>query len=107
MTYKYGVTYKLDDPSKNGIGASATLDGTIIYPEICQRVKTGSLTEKYDSGSRVPYAFNGAEWVGYESVKSIKEKGNFIYNNFLGGAGIQALDADDYSNKCGDGNSYS
>ena len=99
----YGYAFTLEDSTKNGLGAPATGLGTMKYYEICERVKSGSLEFNYDSTSRSTYAYNDIEWVGYEDVRSAKEKSNFIRARILGGAMIKALDFDDYSNKCGDG----
>lgn len=99
----YGYGFALKDPTKNGIGAPATAVGPIKYYDICPRVKAGLLANKYESASRVSYAFNENEWIGYEDLRSVKEKSNFIRNSLLGGAMIRTLDTDDYNNKCGDG----
>ena len=47
----------------------------------------------------MPYAYKGTEWVGFDNVKSIKLKTEYIIDNNLGGAMIWALDTDDFDGK--------
>ena len=101
----HGNKFKLTDPSKTNIGAPATFAGSMKYNEICKKIKDGSLKNVYDITSKATYAYGGSDWIGYEDLKSLKEKANYISNYALGGAMIQTIDADDYSNGCGGGNS--
>lgn len=100
----HGNAFKLIDSSAFKIGAPAIFAGTMKYNEICKRVKDGSLKNVYDITPKATYAYGGSDWVGYEDVRSLKEKANYIVNNIMGGAMIQTIDMDDYSNGCGDGN---
>lgn len=99
----YGNAFTLEDANKHVIGSPASAAGSMRYQEICQRVKSGSLSYKYESTPKVPYAYNEKEWVGYEDVKSVKEKATYIKNKFLGGAMIKSIDTEDYDNRCGEG----
>lgn len=94
----------MDDPAVRGLGAPAKFSGSLEYYEICQKVKKGALTHWYERAQRSCYGYKDTEWISYEDAPSVKEKGIFINANFLGGAMIQAMDYDDYSNICGDGN---
>lgn len=100
----YGITFKLIDPSQNGVGAPAVGDGSMTFPEICSALSTGELEYRYDDDQKVPYAFGGSKWVGFEDVKSVTEKANYIRNLDLGGAMFWAIDSDDSYNFCGQGN---
>jgi GH18 family chitinase len=99
----YGNAYTLSSASNNGVGAPAVGAGSLKYFEICQRTKSGSLTYRWDDAQKVPYAFNGNFWIGYDDLRSIIEKSNYVKNNNLGGGMFWALDDDDYNDVCGGG----
>jgi len=50
-----------------------------------------------------PYAYKGTQWVGYDTIKSVKVKADYIINNNLGGAMFWDLATDDFNNRCGHG----
>lgn len=99
----YGNSFRLADANKNGVGSAAAGTGSQKYNQICPRVNSGSLNYRWDEAQKVPYAFSGTEWIGYDDVRSVTEKANYINNMNLGGAMIWSLDSDDYSNACGSG----
>ena len=99
----YGVAFRLHDPNRNGVGAPASDGGALRYNDICQRINSGSLTYRWEEAQRVPYAFAGVEWVGYDNVRSITEKSNYINQHNLGGGMFWAVDQDDHQNSCGQG----
>lgn len=97
----YGNVFRLANPSNNGVGAAASGDGSWKFNQICPRTNSGSLTYRWDDAQKVPYAFSGTQWVGYDDVRSVTEKANYIKNMNLGGAMFWDLDSDDFSNSCG------
>lgn len=97
----YGVGFQLTNPSENGIGAPATGGEAAKFSNICLRLNSKDLNYRWDDEQKAPYAFSGAEWTGFDDVKSVTEKGNYIKNLGLGGAMFWAIDSDDYSNGCG------
>jgi len=99
----FGNVFTLDDPTKTGVGAPAKFSGSAKYYEICQKVIKKALVHWYEREQRSCYACKDTEWVSYEDYYSVEEKGIYIKNNLLGGAMIQTMDYDDYSNLCGDG----
>lgn len=99
----YGNAFTLQNPNVNGVGAPASGAGSLKYFEICQRTRSGSLNYRWDDAQKVPYAFSGTQWVGYDDVRSVTEKANYIKNNNLGGSMFWAVDNDDYNNLCGGG----
>lgn len=99
----YGNAFRLSNPNSNGVGAPASGAGSLTYYEICSRTRSGSLTYRWDDAQKVPYAFSATEWVGYDDLRSVTEKANYINNNNLGGAMFWAVDDDDYNNVCGGG----
>ena len=81
----YGRHFRLTT-SNNGVGAPT--DGTsghTTYKDICARIRSNELREKWDSNQKVPYAFSGNFWVGYDNEKSVTEKANYINKLDLGG----------------------
>ena len=100
----YGNAFSLSDQNQNGVGAPATGAGSWKFSKICQKINDGSLKYVWDDDQKVPYAFAGSDWVGYDDVKSVTEKAKYINDNNFGGAMIWDLDSDDYSNACGLGN---
>jgi chitinase len=100
----YGNAFNLADSNNNGVGAAVTSGaGNMDYRDICQKTRSGALTYRWDDTQKVPYAFSGSYWVGYDDVKSVTEKANYIKSNNLGGGMFWALDNDDFDNVCGDG----
>lgn len=100
----YGNAFRLANANFNGVGAPASGAGSWKFNQICPRTKSGSLNYRWDNDQRVPYAFAGTEWVGYDDVRSVTEKSNYINNLGLGGAMIWAVDDDDFNGVCGLGN---
>lgn len=99
----YGNAFTLKDQNNNKVGAPASGAGSMTYYQICSALKSKSLTEVWDDAQKVPYAFRGTQWVGYDNVRSVNEKALYIKNNKLGGAMFWAVDDDDYNNVCGGG----
>ncbi|XP_027976052.1 chitotriosidase-1 isoform X2 [Eumetopias jubatus] len=46
---------------------------------------------------KVPYAFQGNQWVGFDDVESFKTKASYLKQKGLGGAMVWALDMDDFA----------
>jgi chitinase len=100
----YGIAFTLKDPNNNGVSALTTSgDGHQGYHEICQKVHSGALNYRWEDQQRVPYAFSGTYWIGYDDVRSVTEKAHYINNHGYGGGMFWALDNDDFMNRCGDG----
>lgn len=99
----YGISFRLLNSNINGVGAPASGGGALNYNEICPRIKSGFYNSRWDDDQKVPYAFRDSKWIGYENVRSVTEKANYINSQKLGGAMFWSLDADDHSNACGSG----
>jgi len=109
----YGKSFRLSNPAGNKILGSGTIasggpgaagqftgeGGLLAYYEICDQ-KAG-FSVNWDSEGKVPYAFKNDQWVGYEDVKSIKEKVEFIKQKGYKGAMTWAIDMDDFRGTCG------
>ncbi|XP_023211517.1 acidic mammalian chitinase-like isoform X2 [Centruroides sculpturatus] len=78
-------TWTLDDSSDTSVGAKATKPGNkgsytlhpgiLSYYETCKLLMQDGWTIKYDPEAKVPYAYRGDQWIGYDDVKSVSEKG--------------------------------
>jgi len=109
----YGRSFRLSNPSQNGLGAPAKGAGTagpqtreagfLSYYEVCNKIKSG-WTSTFNSVIQSPYAYQGDQWVGYDNVKSIGIKSQYIKDTGLAGGMIWALDLDDFKGlHCGQG----
>ncbi|XP_078054042.1 acidic mammalian chitinase-like [Mustelus asterias] len=107
----YGHTFRLST-SQHGVGAPSggpgpagkytRATGTLSYYEICLFLKTGNAA--WDAPQMVPYAYNSHEWIGYDNVKSVAAKADFVVKNNFGGAMVWTIAMDDFSGAfCGEG----
>ncbi|PSN37589.1 hypothetical protein C0J52_14524 [Blattella germanica] len=70
--------------------------GMLGFNEICEN----NWTEKWDDQQQVPYACKGNQLVGYDSIKSIKIKSQYVLDKGLGGAMVWSVETDDFTGKC-------
>uniref|UniRef100_A0A2K5KY86 Acidic mammalian chitinase n=1 Tax=Cercocebus atys TaxID=9531 RepID=A0A2K5KY86_CERAT len=95
-----------NNPSNDGIGAPTSgagpagpytrESGTWAYYEICTFLKNGA-TQEWDGPQKVPYAYQGNVWVGYDNVNSFNIKTQWLKSNQFGGAMVWAIDLDDFT----------
>jgi chitinase len=100
----YGKRFRLNNANYNGVGAPACGDGELKFSQICPRTNSGNLYNRWDNDQKTPYCYSGTEWIGYDDVRSVTEKCNYIKNNGYGGAMLWNLDSDDCNGNCGYGN---
>ncbi|XP_023229882.1 acidic mammalian chitinase-like [Centruroides sculpturatus] len=103
-------TWTLDDSSDTSVGAKATKPGNkgsytlhpgiLSYYETCKLLMQDGWTIKYDPEAKVPYAYRGDQWIGYDDVKSVSEKVKYVKNSGLAGLGLNSLDHDDFRDLC-------
>ncbi|XP_066559336.1 acidic mammalian chitinase [Amia ocellicauda] len=107
----YGRTFRLTSPD-TGVGAPASgaasagpytrEAGFWAYYEICTFLP--GATMKWIDDQKVPYAYKGNEWVGFDVKKSYDTKVQWLKDNKFGGAFVWALDLDDFAGQfCGEG----
>ncbi|XP_027717541.1 acidic mammalian chitinase-like isoform X1 [Vombatus ursinus] len=102
----YGHTFTLSNPSQHGIGVPASGPGPagtytreagfLTYYEICLFLKDGAI-EVWDDYGKVPYAYKGSDWVGYDNPKSFQIKADWLKKNNFGGAMVWTIDLDDFT----------
>ncbi|XP_021173859.2 acidic mammalian chitinase [Fundulus heteroclitus] len=108
----YGRTFHISSAS-TGVGAPASGPasagpytrerGILSYYEICTFLD-GASTHWIDE-QKVPYAFKGNEWVGFDNRQSYEIKAQYVKDNNYGGAFVWSLDLDDFAGHfCGQGN---
>ncbi|XP_004459101.1 chitotriosidase-1 [Dasypus novemcinctus] len=100
----YGRTFTLASSSDTGVGAPATGPGSpgpftregglLAYYEVCSW-KGASKHRIKDQ--KVPYAFQGNQWVGFDDVESFQAKISYLKQKRLGGAMVWTLDLDDFT----------
>ncbi|XP_063445346.1 chitotriosidase-1-like [Mytilus trossulus] len=107
----FGRSFRLSSSSNNGFGAATSGGGSpgkytrgkgfLSYYEIC----SSGWTTVWNDEHKVPYAYSGDQWVGYDNVRSVTIKAQYIKEKGLGGAMFWALDLDDFTgNACQEGN---
>ncbi|CAK9814906.1 Acidic mammalian chitinase [Anthophora quadrimaculata] len=107
----YGITFTLKDASNHGLHAKTTGPGkagpytaeagSIGYNELCVDLKKSGWHVVRDEQEKVPYAYNGKQWISYDDAQSVREKAKFIKSLGLGGAMVWSIDTDDFRGNCG------
>lgn len=62
----------------------------------------GGWTEVWDDEQKVPYAYKGNQWVGYDTPYSAQLKVEFAKNNNLAGVMVWSVETDDFLGICGE-----
>lgn len=96
----------MNAPSYGGgeAGKYTRANGFLSFYEICDKTTRNSWTVVRDPQKRIgPYAYSGNQWVSYDDVENIHEKGKYMRQMNLGGGMIWALDLDDFRGTCGCG----
>ncbi|XP_050074571.1 chitinase-3-like protein 1 [Anopheles maculipalpis] len=104
----YGRTFKLSNPSVDGVGAPTSGVGTpgpytqeagsLGYNEICESSWPRKL---FDSVQIAAYASGNGQWVSYDSVDVVNQKCNVIAKYGLGGGMVWSIEQDDFRGVCG------
>ena len=71
--------------------------------QICLNLKNGWTEVKGSSCTVGPYAYKGNQWVGYDSLESVKYKMDYIKKKGLGGGMVWDVTMDDFKGACGQG----
>ncbi|KAF2880906.1 hypothetical protein ILUMI_25264 [Ignelater luminosus] len=107
----YGRSFTLDNAANNGINAPASQPGLpgpytrqagmLGYNEICEMQMGAPWTVVWNDPQKVPYAYQGNQWVGYDNPLSVALKVNYAKEKRLGGAMIWSIETDDFRGICG------
>jgi len=73
---------------------------TIGYNEVCSEAASPLSTRVFDRVSKVPYLYNGNQWITYDDRESVLIKSQWIVDNGFGGSMTFALNYDDFRAKC-------
>ncbi|XP_051004163.1 chitotriosidase-1 [Acomys russatus] len=98
----YGRSFTLASSSDSRVGAPATEAGTpgpyikekgvLAYFEVCSWKGVHRIKDQ-----KVPYAFQGNQWVGFDDMESFRAKVSYLKQKGLGGAMVWTLDLDDFT----------
>uniref|UniRef100_A0A7M4EY12 Acidic mammalian chitinase n=1 Tax=Crocodylus porosus TaxID=8502 RepID=A0A7M4EY12_CROPO len=99
----YGRTVKLSS-SATSVGAPASGAGSAgpytreagfwAYYEICTFLQSASVC--WINDQKVPYAYKGNAWAGFDNVCSYKHKVKYLKEKKFGGAMVWTIDLDDF-----------
>ncbi|KAM0040892.1 putative chitinase [Helianthus debilis subsp. tardiflorus] len=86
----FGRTWKLKDPSVNGIGAPAAGigpgdGGSMRYSEVQQFNAQNNAKVVYDTQTVSYYSYSGTTWIGYDDVNSVQRKVQYAKSLNIGG----------------------
>jgi chitinase len=101
----YGRRFVLESTEETGIGQPAKPHSipTEAYRKICKNILSGDYKYFWDNEQKTPYIVGGNDWMGFDDIRSVTEKANYIVKNGLGGALFWSLEQDDHQNLCGQG----
>ncbi|KAK7111280.1 chitinase-3-like protein 2 [Littorina saxatilis] len=106
-----GTRFKLNSTDLTGVGAPVIKSDTprqsdiwqlpdrYAYPEICRLLQSTHTKYVFDEEQQVPYIVLDDEWVGYEDVKSLTGKVDWMMKKGVAGAMFWALDMDDFTGR--------
>lgn len=75
--------------------------GSLAYFEICDRIKSKTLTVVTDKECQCSYAYGGDFWVSFDDAASVTQKAAWIARNGYNGVLIWELGMDDWKGDCG------
>ncbi|XP_015585084.1 acidic mammalian chitinase isoform X2 [Cephus cinctus] len=108
----YGRTFTLANPENNTPGSTANGPGIagpytreagfIGYNELCEKNLTEKWTTVWFEEQKVPYAYYGNQWIGYDNEQSISIKSKYIIARELAGVMFWSAETDDFRAICHD-----
>ncbi|GFT33597.1 chitotriosidase-1 [Trichonephila clavipes] len=107
----YGRSFVLKDPEKNGLGVPVNgkgmageftrEQGFLGYHEMCSKLqKEKGWAVTVEKHVQAPYAVKERQWIGYDDIKSISGKVDYLVKMKLGGAMVWSLETDDFKARC-------
>ncbi|XP_065077176.1 acidic mammalian chitinase-like [Ochlerotatus camptorhynchus] len=108
----YGRSFTLRSAGEHDVGAPTNgpgqggpytyESGFLGYNEICEKLTVEKWNQCWDAHQKVPFAYGGNQWVGYDNEESLSQKCDFIYENGLGGGMVWSVETDDFHGTCGE-----
>nr|XP_019543590.2 chitinase-3-like protein 1 [Aedes albopictus] len=108
----YGRSFTLRSNNEHGVGAPTSgpgqagqytyESGFLGYNEICEKLAADKWNQCWDADQKVPFAYGGSQWVGYDNVESLSLKCDFIDQHELGGVMLWSIETDDFHGRCGE-----
>lgn len=105
----YGRSFTLANPIQTAPGSAnygpglpgpySNEPGNLGYNEICEN--SYKWTRIWDDSQKVPYAYSGNQWVGYDDIASLTIKSKYVNDMKLGGAMVWSIETDDFRGLCG------
>jgi len=86
------------DPVKGAVSASL-----LNQPNLCRIKQSSEWTKAIDPIQQSPFAYTDKYWVSYDDAESFKIKIDMYKKMKIGGLFIDGINADDFSNLCGQG----
>ncbi|XP_058054145.1 acidic mammalian chitinase [Anopheles bellator] len=109
----YGRSFTLANVANSEIGAAVVGGGTagpytrepgvMGYNEFCERLRTESWDLRWSAQQQAPYAVRNNQWLGYDDLRSVQLKVQYLLHHGLGGAMVWSLETDDFRGVCGGG----
>ncbi|XP_001663099.2 chitinase-3-like protein 1 [Aedes aegypti] len=108
----YGRSFTLRSNSEHGVGAPTSgpgqagqytyESGFLGYNEICEKLIVDKWNQNWDADQKVPYAYSGNQWVGFDNDESLSLKCDFVDQYELGGVMLWSIETDDFHGRCGE-----
>ncbi|XP_055609283.1 chitinase-3-like protein 1 [Uranotaenia lowii] len=110
----YGRSFTLRFDNNHTIGAATSGPGQggqysyeagfLGYNEVCEKLMFSKWNRCWDDDQKVPYAYSGNQWVGYDDEESLTLKVDLIKQYGLAGAMVWSIETDDFHGSCGEKN---
>lgn len=101
----YGHSFTLVNPKSTDYGMPAAdvgkigQNGFVDYIDTVEFLNRENTVEVFDRDTRVPYAFNGYQWISFDNEQSLAYKTEYLMLKGLAGAMVWSLNTDDYAGK--------
>ncbi|XP_049541790.1 chitotriosidase-1 [Anopheles darlingi] len=109
----YGRSFTLANAANSQVGAPVIGGGTagpytgepgvMGYNEFCEKLGKESWDLRWSPEQQAPYAVRNNQWLGYDDLRSIQLKVQYLLDQGLGGAMVWSLETDDFNGVCGGG----
>ncbi|XP_035793649.1 chitotriosidase-1-like [Anopheles albimanus] len=109
----YGRSFTLANAANSQVGAPVIGGGTpgpytgepgvMGYNEFCEKLGKETWDLRWSPEQQAPYAVRNNQWLGYDDLRSIQLKVQYLLDQGLGGAMVWSLETDDFNGVCGGG----